>query len=110
MSLLTLFNYPEELTFDTRDTRVVGSSTSVRTQDLKLSGGLLAVANYDMRISGQVGPLGYVGPLGTASSSTSSTSLALTSSFVNAGRHVILIIAHSSGGNVTGASDPRGNT
>ena len=65
----------------------------------------------DVRITSQASPISYLGPLVVASSTSSANSIAVTiPSFVTAGSHLIIAVSHASGGNVTGASDSRGNT
>lgn len=109
MSLLIALNYPGDDTFVTRDVRVTGSALNSDTRDLRVRGQTSIADSRELRITGQIGPITYIGSLGSATASGSATSLTLAAPFVTAGMHVILLITHSSGGNVVGASDPRGN-
>ena len=109
MPITTLVNNFEDTSVE-RDTRLTGLADIAMTRDVRSTGQLTTNVVRDTRLTASVSPIAYSGPLVTASGTASSTSFSFSVPFVTAGSHVILAITHSSGANVTGASDPRGNT
>ena len=109
MPITTLVNNFEDTSVE-RDTRLTGLADQSVVRDLRSTGQATSNVNRDVRLASAISPIAYNGPLVTASSTSSSATFAFNVPFVTAGSHVILAVTHASGGNVTGASDTRGNT
>lgn len=109
MTLLTLLAQNGIDTSVARDIRVSGLLLSSNARDIRLTAQAVTFVTRDIRLQGQLGSISYLGQLGTASSNASASSLSITTPAITAGTHVILLVSHSSGGNVTGATDTRGN-
>lgn len=109
MPITTLVNNSVDTSVE-RDTRLTGLASIAVTRDIRSTGQLTTNVVRDARLSASVSPIAYSGPFVSVGDTTSSNSFGFNVPFVNAGSHVILAITHASGGNVTGATDTRGNT
>jgi hypothetical protein len=110
MPFLTTLQFPGTETAVERDIREVGQILSSTARDLRSIGTATSSVIRDMKLGGSTSPIAYVGQLGQAGTSSSGTSLQVTTPFVTSGSHLILIVTHISGANVSGATDSKGNT
>jgi len=109
MSLLTILNSAGvEVTTETT-VKVTGQITVFDGRDLRQRGQSVSSTSVDLKIQAGISPIVYLGSIGTVSDNTSSAGLTLSTPFINAGTHVILLITHSSGGFVTQVNDSKSN-